>query len=324
MKLSIIVPVYNVEQYLVRCIESIVPQMCADYELILVDDGSTDDSGAYCDEFARKYASQNIVVIHQANGGLSAARNRGLDAAKGEYVTFVDSDDCICMHTITDNMKFLSAHPEVDMLEYPVEVHAGSADAYSLNFREETQSVDVFADWIRLEGYHHCYAWNKIYRSHLWKNFRFPVNEFYEDVAVMPHIVKHCRVIHYSSRGCYRYYRHEGSITTSYRYKKQRNLFCNNHKLYLEIKANAALQTESLLLWICCLNQLIDMGRCADADKGDFNTIVKETDKTRPAFHALLSVAPNMFVRIKLLPLLFVGLRFYCFLYVALTKQLKS
>ena len=324
MKLSIIVPVYNVEQYLVRCIESIVLQMCDDYELILVDDGSTDASGTYCDEFARKYASLNIVVIHQANGGLSAARNRGLDAAKGEYVTFVDSDDCICMHTITDNMNFLSAHPEVDMLEYPVEVHVDSADAYSLNFFEETQSVDVFEDWIRRGGYHHCYAWNKIYRSHLWENYRFPISEFYEDVAVMPHIVKHCRVIHYSSRGCYRYYRHEGSITTSYRYNKQRSLFHNNHQLYLEIKANAALQTESLLLWICCLNQLIDMGRCADVDKEDFRTIMKEVEKTRPSIYALLNNAPKAFVRFKLLPLLFIGLRFYCSLYAALKKPLKA
>ena len=93
MKLSIIVPVYNVEQYLVRCLESIVVEMRDDYELILVDDGSTDRSGEMCDEFAHQHPGLNVVVVHQPNGGLSAARNAGIDRARGEYITFVDSDD---------------------------------------------------------------------------------------------------------------------------------------------------------------------------------------------------------------------------------------
>lgn len=90
-RLSFIVPVYNVAPYLRKCVDSLIMQDCEDYEIILVDDGSTDDSGAICDELAAAY--ENIRVIHQQNGGLSAARNTGLKVAKGEYICFVDSDD---------------------------------------------------------------------------------------------------------------------------------------------------------------------------------------------------------------------------------------
>ena len=93
MKLSIIVPVYNVEPYLRRCIDSILAQTFTDFELILVDDGSPDNCPAICDEYAEK--DPRIVVIHKQNGGLSDARNAGLDIARGEYIGFVDSDDYI-------------------------------------------------------------------------------------------------------------------------------------------------------------------------------------------------------------------------------------
>lgn len=88
---SVIVPIYNVEKYLNQCIDSVLAQTCKDYELILVDDGSPDGSGAICDQYARKY--QNVKVIHKENGGLSDARNYGIDVAEGEYITFIDSDD---------------------------------------------------------------------------------------------------------------------------------------------------------------------------------------------------------------------------------------
>lgn len=92
-KISIIVPVYNVEKYLRKCIDSILNQTFKDFELILIDDGSTDESGKICDEYNLK--DNRIKVIHKENGGLSSARNAGLDIAQGEYIGFVDSDDWI-------------------------------------------------------------------------------------------------------------------------------------------------------------------------------------------------------------------------------------
>ena len=91
--ISVIVPVYNVERYIRQCVESILEQTYADLEIILVDDGSTDGSGSICDEY--KLKDNRVVVIHKCNGGLSEARNAGLDIARGEYIGFVDSDDYI-------------------------------------------------------------------------------------------------------------------------------------------------------------------------------------------------------------------------------------
>lgn len=326
MILSIIVPIYNVEKYLKRCLDSIVPEMCDDYELILVDDGSTDHSGEMCDNFAHEHRELNVVVIHQPNGGLSAARNQGIEVAKGKYITFVDSDDHVDLHTITENMAFLLAHPQVDMLEYPVEVHAESTEAYMLTFPDETIRTDVFADWIRREGYKHSYAWNKIYAVRLWKELRFPVNTYFEDGAIMSDIVRLCKCIHYSSKGCYRYIVHSGSITTSYRYAKSRQLFTNNHRLYMAIKEDCSLCSESILLWCCCLNQLIDMGRCEDVDKVDYEKLIGEVEKVRPSYSALIGLAMKdlrSMRTLKLLPLPIIGLAAYLRLYVALTPSLR-
>ena len=322
MKLSIIVPVYNVEKHLARCLESVAPQLCSDYELILVDDGSTDRSGTMCDEFAREHPEQHVVVVHQPNGGLSAARNRGLEVARGEYVTFVDSDDYVDAQTLVFNMAYLLAHPEVDMLEYPIEVHAESAQAHMLTFSDETLQADTFVDWVRRRGYEHCYACNKIYASRLWQGMRFPHGAYFEDVAIMPSIIRKCRCLHYSQVGCYRYVMHPGSITTSYRYGKQRALFGGNHRLYMEIRNIPSLQPESLHLWVHCLNQLVDMGRCADADKADYARVLGEAEGHHPSYGALLKAAPRAVTKLKLMPLLLLGLRAYCRLYVFFTKPL--
>lgn len=321
MQLSIIIPVYNVEQHLVRCIQSVLAQGLTNYEVILVDDGSTDQSGTLCDALQSEHSC--IRTIHQANGGLSAARNTGIGIAKGAYITFVDSDDELSPNTLKSNLDYLISHPEVDMLEYPVEVHADSDRAYHLSFPDETQHTDIFADWIRREGYLHCYAWNKIYRRELWSETRFPVGAYYEDTAVMPAIVRQCRGIHYSSQGCYRYIMHPGTITTSYRYDKQRQLFENNHRLYKEIKENDTLRTEAMHLWICCLNLLIDMGRCTDADQADYHYMIDEADAHHPSYKELIKAAPDIATRAKLLPLALVGLRAYCRSYTSLTKPLQ-
>lgn len=322
MRLSIIVPVYNVEKYLQRCLESIAVQMCDDFELILIDDGSTDRSGTMCDDFVREHPGWNVAVIHQSNGGLSTARNAGIDRARGEYITFVDSDDELCPNTLSENLDYLLRNPEVDMLEYPIEVHAGSAEAHMLTFPDETQRTGIFIDWIRRGGYRHCYACNKIYAARVWDNLHFPVGAYFEDVAIMPAVVRRCRCVHYSGRGCYRYVMHSGSITTSYRYHKQRALFEGNHRLFAEIKDIPELQNESLLLWVYCLNQLIDMGRCADVDRDEHKLFVSEADRLHPPYMALLRASHSMSTRLKLLPLPLLGIRTYCRLYIVLTKPL--
>lgn len=110
-KVSVIVPVYNTEKYLPRCIESILAQTFTDFELILVNDGSTDNSGKICDEYAKK--DSRIVVIHKENGGASSARNKGIDNAKGEWIAFVDSDDFVSEHFLYNFINALSDNTDL-------------------------------------------------------------------------------------------------------------------------------------------------------------------------------------------------------------------
>lgn len=124
MKLSIIIPIYKTQDTLDRCIGSILRQSFTDYELLLVDDGSPDECPRLCDEYAQK--DQRISVIHKENGGLSNARNAGIEQAKGEYITFIDSDDAIEEDTLQLLVDELEEHPYIDVLEYPIKERIGN------------------------------------------------------------------------------------------------------------------------------------------------------------------------------------------------------
>ena len=116
--LSVIVPVYNVERYLDACVQSIVNQTFQDWELLLVDDGSTDGSGGICDRWTSR--DERITALHQENKGQAAARNAALDIAQGQFFTFVDSDDEITSETYAENIEILLSQPEIELLCYPM------------------------------------------------------------------------------------------------------------------------------------------------------------------------------------------------------------
>ena len=115
MRFSIIVPVYNVEKYLSKCIQSLIDQDYNDYEILLIDDGSTDKSGIICEQYAKKY--ENIYVFHKKNGGLSDARNYGLQKALGDYILFVDSDDWIKKDILKEFSDIIENNKAVDVIE---------------------------------------------------------------------------------------------------------------------------------------------------------------------------------------------------------------
>ncbi len=166
MKLSIIIPVYNAKGTLMRCVDSIVLQPVDKMEIILVDDGSTDGSSALCDNIKRQYEDENceIKVIHKENGGLSSARNAGIEASTGELITFVDSDDFLGRNTYSKQMEFFECAEDVDVVEFPV------AKFYNEFLKKENIefTVDFYENPIdylyETEAFHHAYAWNKIYR----------------------------------------------------------------------------------------------------------------------------------------------------------------
>ncbi len=262
--LSVIVPVFNTADTLERCVSSILSQQVDGLELILVDDGSTDSSPALCDRLSG--ADDRVRVIHRANGGLSAARNTGIDAATGTWIAFADSDDEFAPDTLSANLEL--ATDDVDLVEFPVSVHYGAPNSYELDFEPRTVSGDsVFKHWIKSGGYTHCYAWNKIYRSTLFEGIRFPEGENYEDAAVFPSIIRKCRAVTYSDRGRYLYYSSGGGITMQYRFTNQEPLFRHNLELLRQISENGFDNGSLGRLWNISLNLLVDLARCKDADK---------------------------------------------------------
>ena len=213
MKLTIIIPVYKVEATLERCIESVAHQDFEDYELILVDDGSPDNCPAICDKWAIK--DQRIQVIHKANGGLSDARNAGLDIAQGDYVTFVDSDDFIDAHTYAPLMSYLENHPETDILEYPAYLFYGSEQQNELKFPNETVYHDMEDYWYQEKAYQHSYAWNKLYRKSLVDEARFPTGVVFEDICTLYKLLEKTQVLATINEGHYYYCFNPKGITAT-------------------------------------------------------------------------------------------------------------
>lgn len=211
MKLSVIIPVYRVERTLERCVRSVLSQCYTDCEIILVDDGSPDSCGDICDRFA---AEESVIkVIHKVNGGLSDARNSGLLAASGEYVTFVDSDDFIAEGTYCNLMQIISTHPEYDILEYPVYVYYGAKDKERELVFNEKEYVDSVEYWLAGKAYEHSYAWNKIYRRELFENVRFPVGKIFEDIHILPLLLAKAKIVATTNVGLYYYCWNPNGIT---------------------------------------------------------------------------------------------------------------
>lgn len=211
MKLSIIIPVYQVEHTLERCVESILQQKFRDYQIILVDDASPDGSPQLCDDLARR--DHRIIVIHRKkNGGLSASRNNGIARAKGEYITFVDSDDYLSGETLKPLMDLLAVHHDYDILEYSAYLHFGRPGSMSILRLDNREYGDMRQYWYETKAYVHTYAWNKIYRRTLFNaDTRFPEGRKFEDVFMLPQLLAKCQVIATTSLGYYYYcYNAEG------------------------------------------------------------------------------------------------------------------
>lgn len=304
MYLSVIVPVYNCSQYLNRCIESIVSQSYKEIELILVDDGSTDDSSAICRKWADK--DSRIKVIHRENGGLSAARNTGIAHASSDYITFVDSDDEIIPDTYAPNMEIIKENQEIDLLEFPIAVHYGAANAYTIDFQTTTDKEEVFQKWIEKRGYLHCYACNKIYRKRLFDIIQFPEGETFEDAAICPTIIECTKSICYSEYGKYLYHSNNDSITNRYTFKNQEPLFRHNCALLSRIiKENSHKSTSHL--WIVCLNLLIDLKCCKDADDRYITSSKAFLNANRPSLCLLNDSGLSTREKIKFLAATVIG-----------------
>ncbi|MEG2119583.1 MAG: glycosyltransferase [Pseudoflavonifractor sp.] len=212
--ISIIVPIYNVQSYLPQCLDSLLGQTYRNLELILVDDGSPDGAPAICDDYAAR--DSRIVVIHQKNGGLSAARNSGITAATGDFLAFVDSDDWIHRDYIATLLQmcgdtgseiaqcgFLRVWTDAEPPSPPASVHCQSG-------REMCLSICKSAT--HLEGIIAC---NKLYARHLFDEIRFPEGRLYEDEATTYRLFWQAKQVAVTTRPLYFYRQRAGSIVGS-------------------------------------------------------------------------------------------------------------
>lgn len=211
MLVSVIIPVYQVEAYINRCIDSVLNQKYRELEVILVDDGSPDRCGFICDEYALK--DNRIVVIHKENGGLSSARNAALDICKGEYIMFVDSDDYVepdfceeAVNAVEKNQVLCASFGYFEHVNSKMTTFCTS-NPRIVSSKEAINSLIVSNDVI------FNLTWNKIYHRSLFENLRFPIGRHFEDQGTTYKLVDLAGKIYVSSAVLYHYVRRGDSIS---------------------------------------------------------------------------------------------------------------
>lgn len=221
--ISVIVPVYNVEKYVEKCVRSIINQTYTKLEIILVDDGSTDASGNICDNIAK--CEKRVKVIHKENGGLSDARNKGLEVAKGDFVSFIDSDDYISkemIETLAYNIEQYNA--DISVCAYDMIYENKNIIIANKNMLQEytaEQAIEVLFDKNDIG----VIAWNKLYKIELFNNVKFPVGKHFEDINTIYKVISMANKIVYDPIALYHYVQRNGSINSVNFQKKA----FNNH-----------------------------------------------------------------------------------------------
>ena len=216
--ISVVVPVYNVDEYLPECVESILGQTFTDFELILVDDGSPDNCGTMCDSYEKK--DSRVHVIHKENGGLSDARNKGIDSAKGEYITFIDSDDIV----YKDYLKYLyeaAQAYDADIVQGTITTHFDKLGSLGKDRHQQEYDVRVFSGEDAIRDYltyrtHYSNSTFKLIRTTLFDGVRFPVGKYSEDEYTTYRLVLKSRKDVCLPMYIYYYRLREGSIVRSY------------------------------------------------------------------------------------------------------------
>ncbi|WP_180273326.1 glycosyltransferase family 2 protein [Streptococcus suis] len=221
--ISIIVPVYNVENYLDECIRTVLGQTYSNWELLLINDGSTDSSGTMCDDYAKR--DDRIRVIHKENGGLSDARNTGLEYCAGEYIVFLDSDDGIRGDFLEECVTTANQH-DVDIVighffiwdennqTFLYFVDQAQKDTTEVISAQEALNRQVV--WKNLNTAPFVVAWGKLFRASLFKTVRFPKGKVFEDEYTIHKTLLESNTVALINKEFYMYRRHGNSIMTSH------------------------------------------------------------------------------------------------------------
>lgn len=212
--ITVIVPVYKVEEYLERCVDSILKQSYKDFELLLVDDGSPDNCGKMCDEYAEK--DNRIFVIHQKNGGLSAARNTGLnwfyEQNRSDYITFVDSDDWLHPEYLSTLINGIIANDvKISVCNYK---RVTKETPHEKHTKFEYEIIDP-ENFLVNHSWQYNYAWGKLYHKSVFEDVRYPVGKNFEDTFTTYKTLHKCEKIAYTDTQLYYYLRNDTGISRS-------------------------------------------------------------------------------------------------------------
>lgn len=227
-KISIVIPVYNVDKYLRRCIDSIINQLYKDIEIILVDDGSSDKSGEICDEYTR--LDNRIKVVHKENGGLSSARNSGINIATGDYIMFVDSDDWINGDTFKILSKFIDKDYDMVMfknvfVKSEEKIPVDDSDPREYDLKEYIDNVCLN----KLD----FFVTNKLFRMSLFEKVRFPEGRNYEDLGTIYKLFpKLTKIIGIDSQLYYYWIDNSNSITNTINLKNLTDYMVSFKEIY--------------------------------------------------------------------------------------------
>ncbi len=286
-KVSVIVPIYRVEQYLDACIVSIQNQTHRNLEIILVDDGSPDASGDICERYAKK--DSRIIVLHKENGGLSDARNAGLRIATGDYLYFVDSDDRLTETSVEEMLKLAEDH-QAQMVIGGFERFDDdtgdvffSTEAEGLYVRVMDQA-GVVKDFYR-DG---CQAWAVLYRREIHDGIIFPVGEINEDEAIVFHIMERVTTAVVTNRVVYSYRHRRESITTSH-FSPKKLVWCKHCRDNLDWTRKNYPELEQLALNRYCGSLLWGLREIALADQA----FPKEVSQLKHILHENAALFQN-------------------------------
>lgn len=294
MKLSIIIPVYNVEQYLRQCVDSVLTQTYKDLEIILVDDGSTDGSGKIADEICSTpnslivSLSHSLKCVHKPNGGLSDARNAGLREATGEYVVFLDSDDVYLHNDGLAQLMALAQAERPDVLLFQaVDVyphHQTVRKAYDVEYMVTHSGVEVFAQLVRTQSFNMSACFQLIRRELLEQHqIYFEKGLLSEDVDWSLRLWQHVSKVRAINLPLYGYQHREGSISTTYTIRNLRSyehIFAKFVQLYNErvVDAHTELYWKTVMGYLAQMytNCLYNYGQLSIQERKDNYYILKD------------------------------------------------
>lgn len=312
--LSIIVPVYRVEQYLTECIDSILAQTFTDWELILVDDGSPDGSGAICDRYAAR--DSRIRVIHKPNGGVSAARNDALDIARGRYITFVDSDDYLgSVTTYGENIEILETYPEVDIVQYP----GGDGVGRNRTYAGKAAILEAIVRW-HISGY----LWDKIFRREVFENVRLPKGiQFAEDTWCLIDMAdNNVRAVYVSDKGRYFYRRRDDSAVSTFTATQCLNLFQMSFHLLYELNKTQGVSSETNVSYFMVTYRRLLDAWIVNADLPCFNEYLNGiATLPPPSIKHLAKKGLSLKQRLWLLAIKCMGVRRFANCYVGFVRR---